>query len=61
MYDTDEVTSVSWIGFNMERDQALVYASTGVGDISGSIYLVFLEKEPDGWSVQDEMVGEWIQ
>jgi hypothetical protein len=60
-YGTDEVTHVSWVGFNSDRDQALVYASTGLSDIHGLTYLVFLEKEHDGWIVKNEMGGEWIQ
>lgn len=54
------VTTLSWIGFNEEVDQALVYAETDGGGCGGSTYLVLLKRESNGWDVEDMIHGEWI-
>jgi hypothetical protein len=43
----------SAIGFDAAGDQALVYASYGCGDLCGVGKVYLLEREADGWRIQN--------
>jgi len=53
------IISFSRIGFNRERNQALVSSSRGCGGLCGSGHYVLLSKSHGSWRV-DNMVMTWV-
>ena len=49
------IISLSRVGFNSHKDQAIVYIANSCGDLCGKGYYVLLMKSEQGWKVQKEM------
>ena len=53
------IMTVSRVGFNRERDQALVYVGNQSHWLGGAGYYLFLTKEEGVWRIQEEIMV-WI-
>ena len=49
------IISLSRVGFNSDKDQALVYTANSCGNLCGKGYYVLLMKSDKGWKVQKEI------
>jgi len=50
------IISLSRVGFNSNKDQAVVYVANSCAGLCGKGYYVFLMKSDKGWIVQKEMM-----
>jgi hypothetical protein len=50
------IISLSRVGFNSDKDQALVYVANRCGGLCGKGYYVLLMKSGERWKVQKEML-----
>ena len=57
--DSPGITSVSRVGFNSTKDQALVYIGTSSHWLSGAGYYVMMKKVDGVWGI-DQQVMTWI-
>lgn len=53
------ITTLSGVGFNPERDQALVYVGNRSGPKTGTGYYVLLARENGNWVIKDRY-GAWL-
>lgn len=58
-YPGHGVIEFSRVGFNLRKDQALVYAASQGGPKSGSGFLILLSKRNNGWVI-DQKVFVWL-
>ena len=57
--NTQGVTTLSRVGFNQEKTQALVYIASSGACFGGSGYLVILQKQFDSWKIVNQQML-WI-
>jgi hypothetical protein len=50
------IISLSRVGFNSDKDQAIVYVANVCGGLCGKGYYLSLVKSGEGWKVQKEML-----